>query len=69
MVLIVNNSHAETHLGSKVNLSNKSWFKHEHRGLGIGIIKKSIDRLDGDYKIAYDETHFDMLVLLPIDQK
>jgi len=69
LVLIVNNSHAETHLGSRVNLSNKSWFKHEHHGLGIGIIKKSIDRLDGDYKIAYDETHFDMLVLLPIDQK
>ncbi|MDM5043650.1 GHKL domain-containing protein [Latilactobacillus sakei] len=69
LVLIVNNSHAETHLGSKVNLSTKSWFKHEHHGLGIGIIKKSIDRLDGDYKIAYDETHFDMLVLLPIDQK
>lgn len=68
LVLIVNNSHAETHLGNKINLSNKGWFKHEPHGLGINIIKKSIDRLHGDYKIAYDETHFDMLVLLPIDQ-
>ncbi|AUX12413.1 hypothetical protein C0213_08265 [Latilactobacillus sakei] len=69
LVLIVNNTHAEPHLEHKISLSNKSWFKHEPSGLGINIIKKSIGRLHGDYKIAYDETHFDMLVLLPINQE